>query len=654
MPVSWRALRRTAVVGALTFGMSAGLLAAPASVAASGPDPVVTILGRGFGHGRGMSQWGAYGAAVSGLTWPEILQFYYPGTTQTTLSTGKLIRVLLSGTAPSELGVARATGLLLSQGTCITTLGTFTDASAFRVRRPAGAWVVERALTATGTWASVPISCPLDPSAPVDVRTTSYATTSVVTLRRSDGTSRAYRGFLRAVPAGSSSVQVVDLLPLEHYLWSVVPAEMPGGWAADALRAQAVAARTYAARRITTTGSYDICDTTTCQVYSGVSAEAPASTQAVGDTTGVTLSYGGAFAITEFSSSNGGWSVASALPYQLARPDPYDGAAPGAKPTWSTTRRASVLEAAYPAIGTLRSVAYAGTDTGWWHGWLSSVRLVGSTGSVVISGDTLRSVLGLRSAYAVLTTSGVGSDLARDLFPDLVAVGGSGDVLVYPTNGSGGWLPRRALGSGVAGLSSWTAAGDLDGDGFDDLLAVRSDGVLLLFSLRGGSLAASRAVGVGWSSMRELTGVGDVTGDGANDLLAVDKGGTSWVYPGNGRGGWLAKRSLGAAFSGLRELEAVGDLVGDGRSAVLGVDSAGRLTMTTLTVGGGVSARHTYGLGWSTMRLVGAGDVSGDGIPDLLAMGEDGVLYRYPGTGSGGWGPRATVGSGWFFAAVVS
>ena len=160
---------------------------------------------------------------------------------------------------------------------------------------------------------------------------------------------REYRGTVRATLVGSD-VRTVVASSLEAYLRSVVPAEMPPSWASHALRAQAVAARSYATweRDNLAHGWYDTCDTTACQVFKGaaeyttagtltVRYEHPNTDAAVSATAGRVLTFGGAIAFAQFSAANGGWTVAGPVPYLQAFPDPYDGVVPSTAHRWTAT-----------------------------------------------------------------------------------------------------------------------------------------------------------------------------------------------------------------------------------------------------------------------------------------------------------------------------
>lgn len=144
---------------------------------------------------------------------------------------------------------------------------------------------------------------------------------------------RFYRGgvLLRAQNGGVQAINVVDV---EDYLRGVVPAEMPSGWPASALAAQAVIARTYVAARINPAAPYDTCATESCQVYRGMDAEKPGTDAAIAATAAQVVAYAGKPASTYFSSDSGGFTASSAevwgkeIPYLTARADPFSTGGP--------------------------------------------------------------------------------------------------------------------------------------------------------------------------------------------------------------------------------------------------------------------------------------------------------------------------------------
>lgn len=136
-----------------------------------------------------------------------------------------------------------------------------------------------------------------------------------------------YRGVVRLL-ARDSKVQIINIVPVESYLRGVVPSEMQALWPAEALKAQAVAARTYSLVNLNPQASYDICATDECQEYHGVQAEHPNSDAAIRATTGLVLSYAGQLARTYYHADSGGRSATAAevwgmssLPYLVAQQD---------------------------------------------------------------------------------------------------------------------------------------------------------------------------------------------------------------------------------------------------------------------------------------------------------------------------------------------
>ena len=201
---------------------------------------------------------------------------------------------------------------------------------------------------------------------------------------------RTYRGFLRQAHGST-----VNLLSLGDYVKGVVPREVPTSWRNAAIRAQGVAARTYAAwsRSQRSRSWWHICDTSHCQVYGGVDAEDARVNGLLDLTPDEVRLAGGSPAFTQFSASNGGWTAAGSAPYLVARSDPYD-----AYPGWQAQVSTAPLAAAHPEVGALQQVRVLDRDgNGAWGGRVTQFQLRGSRDTVTISGDEVRSLLGLRS-----------------------------------------------------------------------------------------------------------------------------------------------------------------------------------------------------------------------------------------------------------------
>ena len=377
---------------ATALAVGSFLVAPPASAADRWDVPsqaTITIKGHGYGHGRGMSQYGAEGAAREGLGFRQIASFYYPGTAWGR-ARGR-ITVLLTADTSDDLVVRARSGLTVrDKGSGETFTLPDNGAVAWRVVRVSGTYRVHvlrerwrrwRVLEGPGSFAAG--------GEPVRLVTPTGV--------------RAYRGWLTTVqPPGSSGLVTVNDVSLEAYLRGVVPLEIPASWSAAAVRAQSVAARTYAAheRAHPRSSAYDICDTWSCQVYGGADAEHPDSDAAVVATRQLALRHDGDPAFTQFGSSSGGWTVAGGFPYLPAQPDPYDGWSGNSNHDWSLRVTDRRFESAFPSLGSLRRIVVVSRDgNGQWGGRVVQLRLVGSRDTVTVSGDTMRSALGLKSTW---------------------------------------------------------------------------------------------------------------------------------------------------------------------------------------------------------------------------------------------------------------
>ncbi len=358
----------------------------------------ITVKGHGYGHGIGMSQYGAQGAARQGVGFSKILSTYYPGTTIAKKSGS--IRVLITEDTSVPVDVKATSGLVFRKMT-----------SSFRAALPTtidGAKVT--------SWRITPVSSRKTQSVLQyrtsgsyrsyrDIRWTGdgqFEGPSRISLQLPGGKVVKYRGAIRsAVPTkGSTTRKTVNVLPIEHYVRGVIAAEMPAGWHPEALKAQAVAARTYGVRSLAPSRYYDICNTTSCQVYGGASRETTSTDAAVRATKGQYLAYKGAPALTQFSSSSGGRTSVGSQPYLKAAADPYDKWSGNPNHAWTTTVTASRIQSAYPAIGTLKKLTVSKrTGGGAMGGRVSTVKLVGSARTVTITGNDARWAFGLKSNW---------------------------------------------------------------------------------------------------------------------------------------------------------------------------------------------------------------------------------------------------------------
>lgn len=352
-----------------------------------------TVRGLGFGHGHGMSQYGAKGAAEHGLSASQILATYYPGTTLASAAPTNL-RVQLTGSPANDLEVAAARGLQLrSVGTGVVyglpSLAGSAPISRWRLT-PSGSHTIVSYLDARG-WHQWQI-----PGGATYLATEGefIAPNGAVNVVTNQGV-LPYRGTVRLAADPLGKWPTVNYVGLDDYVRGVVPSEMPANWPAAAVQAQAVAARTYglAGRAAGAGHLFDTCDTTACQVYGGAQAEQPASNAAVAATAGRYLAFRGAPAYAQFSSSNGGWESSGGRSYLPSKADPYD-----TYPAWTTQVSNASIQAAHPEIGTLTQIGVVSRDGGGnFGGRVQQVLLTGSRSQTLLSADAFAAMLHVKS-----------------------------------------------------------------------------------------------------------------------------------------------------------------------------------------------------------------------------------------------------------------
>jgi stage II sporulation protein D len=310
------------------------VLAAPASAATK-----LVVTGRGWGHGVGMSQWGAYGFARHGWTWQRILGHYYPGTELAPAPLSR-VRVLLAAGQP-KAAVACAGALKVS------------DSSGRTYALHAGSYQVGRKLVLPVGHRRVKVA---------GNRHAHHESFSIVPARRAlrsplvfdcpsaplTWNGRAYHGLL-VVRRGGTRLSVVNSLALDDYVRGVVGGEMPDRWDIAALEAQAVAARTYALATLHPDKHFDLFSDTRSQVYGGVGYETARTNLAVARTAGKVLMWHDHVASTFFFSTSGGrtadvrevWPSLGDVPYLRSVNDPYDVRSP--HHTWRVVLPASQM-----------------------------------------------------------------------------------------------------------------------------------------------------------------------------------------------------------------------------------------------------------------------------------------------------------------------
>ncbi|RPA12506.1 SpoIID/LytB domain-containing protein [Gordonia sp. OPL2] len=330
----------------------------------------LTLIGHGLGHGRGMGQWGAYGYARKGWSATQILRHYYGGTTAGKVDRPE-ISVILTGknsvNVHADAGM-RVGGQAVAPGQAVSLSGataTITTGCGGAVVRSVPAPFVE------------PIN--MGPSRPP------------AEFLKMCGSNQTYRGAL-----GFDGGRVANRIHIDDYVKGVIPKESMPQWAdsggAEALKAQAVAARTYALAAIA--GGKKIDDTQNSQVYGGVAGEDARTNRAADATAGQILLQGGKPAFTEFSSSTGGFTAGGRFP---AVRDDGDTASPNHN--WTATVSAGSAGSAF-GVGALRSLEVVEANgLGPENGRAIKVRAVGSGGTVEVSGEEARTRLQLKSSY---------------------------------------------------------------------------------------------------------------------------------------------------------------------------------------------------------------------------------------------------------------
>jgi SpoIID/LytB domain protein len=347
-----------------------------------------TIRGAGYGHGVGMSQYGAMGYALHGWDYRSILAHYYTGTSLSVLKEQREVRVLLQSTSGSASfsGASSAAGRKLS------------PAKTYYVRGRAGGQVQ---LRSAGGRTLATVAAPLRATGP-----------GLLTLRgraangRTNGT---YRGALEFRPGTLGGINAINAAAVDDYIKGVIPLESPASWPIEALKAQAVAARTYALTTTKGGTGFEQYPDTRSQVYGGAGAEQPSTNQATDATAGQLVTYGGVPVPTYFFSTSGGRTedventTLGFEPREWLKSveDKYDSVSP--KHRWGPIRMS--YGAAGSKLGGLVKGRFKGikvVERG------SSPRVVaadviGSRGRTRVDGATLRARFGLYDSWAYYT-----------------------------------------------------------------------------------------------------------------------------------------------------------------------------------------------------------------------------------------------------------
>jgi stage II sporulation protein D len=346
-----------------------------------------------------MAQWGAFGFAQQGASYEDILAHYYRGTTL----------------GPAPLSKVR---VFLAQGRSRLSLGSNAP---FTVRDGTGQ-----------TWHLAAGTLSFGPGLKIKTTDVQQPQMLVAPLTFVPGSSplrfgsTAYRGQLQ-VTVASGRLRAVNLVGLEAYLYGVVPSEMPKDWLPEALKAQAVAARSYALAVRKTGSWFDLYPDTRSQVYLGIAHEAPTTTAAVKDTAGQVVLYRGEVATTYFFSSSGGRTAsapevfpsADAVPYLVSVNDPYDTISPHHR--WGPfVVSASRLRRMLGVRGALSDVRLQLGPSGR----VETITGVGTAGETSMKGWDFRRALGLDSTWFRVGVLSLGNPQGPITYGARVAIDG--------------------------------------------------------------------------------------------------------------------------------------------------------------------------------------------------------------------------------------
>jgi stage II sporulation protein D len=331
------------------------------------------VKGRGWGHGVGMSQYGAYGLAEHGRGYRKIIHHYYRNTKIGQAGSSSIKVLLGSGSDAVSFRKARAAcGKRLRRR------------RGYRFKRSGSDVILQRA--GGGRFANCGRSGIASGGGSVRI-----------------GDKGVYRGKLKA-KVSDGGLLVINPVGLQAYVKGVVPNEVPSSWPKAALQAQAVAARSYALAT-SGEGDFDVYDDIRSQVYGGKDSETERTNRAAKRTSGEVVRHGKQVATTYFFSTSGGQteSVENGFPgaspagYLKSVSDPYDGASP--YHTWKVSFSQDEIESKLSGhfSGRLRKIRVLERGD---SPRIVTARVVGSNGSSRVSGPGLQALLDLRSNWA--------------------------------------------------------------------------------------------------------------------------------------------------------------------------------------------------------------------------------------------------------------
>ena len=393
--------------------------------------PVYVVTGGGYGHGVGLNQYGALAQAKAGRSYRDILGFYYRGTAIGTSPATKVRVLVASGRLKLRIGS--------------TVPFAVRDATGTETALPAGEMVLDGKLEVPVDGAPTPLPGPL-----------AFVPGKGATLTL-DG--KGYRGQLRVAPV-EGGLQAINVVGLEAYLLGVVPGEVPKEWPPEALKAQAVAARSYTLASLVKNHPFDLYADQRSQVYYGVGYESPATSAAVKATRGEVLTYDGKIVAAFYYSSSGGRTASSEdvfglpYPYLHTRPDPWDDASPFHR--WAPKRYTqATLARAFALASPVVDVDVVPTPSGR----PASVTLVTRVGArMKLRATEVRRRLALRStAFRIGVLRIAGSPGSRRPGTPITIKGIARDVdgaMLEKLGAAGTWLPTARVAPAADGTFS--------------------------------------------------------------------------------------------------------------------------------------------------------------------------------------------------------
>ncbi|MEU1857807.1 FG-GAP-like repeat-containing protein, partial [Micromonospora aurantiaca (nom. illeg.)] len=257
------------------------------------------------------------------------------------------------------------------------------------------------------------------------------------------------------------------------------------------------------------------------------------------------------------------------------------------------------------------------------------------------------------------------ADVTGDGFHDLVATKSDGSMWLFSNNyirdGATPYGDVRQIGSGWGNYERVINA-DANGDGFADMLGIKADGTMWLFSNNfardgGAPYGDVRQIGSGWGNYTRIIAA-DANGDGFTDLLGIKADGTMWLFSNNfardGGAPYGDVRQIGSGWGNYTRIIAA-DANGDGFTDLLGIKADGTMWLfsNNYTRDGAIPYGDVrqIGSGWGNYTRIIAADANGDGFTDLLGIKADGTMWlfsnNYTRDGAIPYGDVRQIGSGW-------